>query len=412
MSLFDKFATLRTLQAELGSGGRVASVATPMDEVHSATAATIQGRRVILAGTNNYLGLTFDARCRAAAIRAIESLGTGTTGSRMASGNYRGHRDLETAIAAAFGWPAAIVFSTGYQANLGTLSALAGPGDYLLVDADSHASIHDGCRLASATTIRFRHNDPENLNRRLERLGDDAKRTLVVVEGLYSTLGDRAPLAEIAEVTGRHQAWLLVDEAHSFGVFGARGLGLCEQLGILDRVDFIVGTFSKSLGGVGGFCASRHPELELLRMASRPYIFTAASAPAIIAATREALARSLDGADLRERLWRHADRLHSELQRIGYTIGSDAPGPVAALIFGERDAAMEHWQGLLDAGIYTNLMIPPAAPSGKYIVRISLSAAHSDEDIDRLVAVLKDLAERAWPAGDLHVALAAASAGS
>lgn len=396
MSLFDKFAALRSLQAVLRGTGQVPSVATPMDEVHSATSATIQGRRVVLAGTNNYLGLTFDARCRAAAIHAIETLGTGTTGSRMASGNYRGHRELEEAIASAYGWPSAIVFSTGYQANLGTLSALAGADDYLLVDADSHASIYDGCRLSAATTIRFRHNDPEDLNRRLARLGDEARQALVVVEGLYSTLGDRAPLAEIADVKRRHGAWLMVDEAHSFGVFGKRGLGLSEELGILADVDFVVGTFSKSLGGVGGFCVSRHPELDLLRMASRPYIFTAAPAPAVIAATREALIRVLEGTDLRERLWRHANRLHAELQRQGYRIGSETPGPVAALIFSERETAIGHWQGLLDAGIYTNLMIPPAAPSGKFIVRISLSAAHSDEDIDYLIAAHETLA-RARP---------------
>ncbi|MCA1480895.1 aminotransferase class I/II-fold pyridoxal phosphate-dependent enzyme, partial [Bradyrhizobium sp. NBAIM08] len=154
----------------------------------------------------NYLGLTFDAECRAAAIRAVETLGTGTTGSRMASGNYAGHRALEREFAEAFGWPACIVFSTGYQANLGAISALASLGDFLLVDADGHASIHDACRLSAATTIRFRHNDPENLARRLERLGDDAKRTLVVVESLYSVLGDRAPLTEFVEVTERHGA--------------------------------------------------------------------------------------------------------------------------------------------------------------------------------------------------------------
>jgi len=398
MSLFDKFAALRTLQGALRGEGKVPPVATPMDEVHSATSATIQGRRVVLAGTNNYLGLTFDPRCRAAAIKAIETLGTGTTGSRMASGNYRGHRDLETAIAAAYGWPAAIVFSTGYQANLGTLAALAGADEYLVVDADSHASIYDGCRLSAATTIRFRHNDPADLDRRLARLGADARRALVVVEGLYSTLGDRAPLKEIAEVKQRHGAWLLVDEAHSFGVFGARGLGLSEELGILEQVDFVVGTFSKSLGGVGGFCVSRHAELDLLRMASRPYIFTAASAPAVIAATREALVRVLEGSDLRERLWRPANRFHAELLRLGYTLGSHAPGPVSALIFSNREAAIGTWQGLLDAGTYTNLMIPPAAPSGKYIVRISLSAAHSDEDIDHILAALAALAAGRVPA--------------
>lgn len=397
MSLLDKFEALRALQATLGSVGRVPPVATPMDDVHSATEATIDGRRVVLAGTNNYLGLTFDAECRAAAVAAIENLGTGTTGSRMASGNYAGHRALERALADAFGWPAAIVFSTGYQANLGTLSALASAEDFLLVDADCHASIHDGCRLSTATTVRFRHNDPGNLDRRLSRLGAASRRALIVVESLYSTLGDHAPLREIVEVQRRHGAWLLVDEAHSFGVFGAGGLGLCEEQGLLGQVDFIVGTFSKSLGGVGGFCVSRHAELDLLRMASRPYVFTASPPPPVIAATRAALKRVLGGQDLRERLWQHARRLYAELGRLGYRVGSGAPGPVAALVFAERDEAVRHWQGLLDAGIYTNLMIPPATPSGLNIVRISLSAAHSDEHVSRIVDALEALANRRRP---------------
>ncbi|MGH8667351.1 MAG: serine palmitoyltransferase [Burkholderiales bacterium] len=392
MSLLDKLEALRSLQLELVQTAGVPSVATPMDEVHSAREATVQGRRLLLAGSNNYLGLTFDAACRTAAIAAIEAYGTGSTGSRMASGNYQPHRGLEQALADAFGWPAGIVFSTGYQANLGTLSALAGAGDYLLVDSDSHASIHDGCRLSPATTIRFRHNDPDNLDRRLARLGHEARRALIVVEALYSTLGDRAPLREIAEIKARHGAWLIVDEAHSFGLFGARGLGLCEELGLLDCVDFVVGTFSKSLGGVGGFCVSRHAQFDLLRMTSRPYIFTASPAPAVIGATREALRRMLDGADLRLRLWRHAHRLHTQLERLGYRLGSKVAGPIAALIYPERETALAHWRALLDAGIYTNLMVPPATPSGLSVVRISLSAAHTDEDIGRILQCLEALA--------------------
>jgi 8-amino-7-oxononanoate synthase len=392
VSLLDKFETLRSLRSELAQTGGVPAVATPMDEVHSAREATVQGRRLLLAGSNNYLGLTFDAACRSAAIAAIEAYGTGSTGSRMASGNYQPHRGLERALADAFGWPAGIVFSTGYQANLGTLSALGGAGDYLLVDSDSHASIHDGCRLSAATTIRFRHNDPENLDRRLARLGDDARRALIVVEALYSTVGDRAPLREIAQVKARHGAWLIVDEAHSFGLFGARGLGLTEELGLLDCVDFVVGTFSKSLGGVGGFCVSRHAQFDLLRMASRPYIFTASPAPAVIGATREALRRVLAGADLRTRLWRHAQRLHAELERLGYCLGSKVPGPIVALVYSERETAIAHWQALLDAGIYTNLMVPPATPSGLSVVRISLSAAHTDEDVGRILQSLEALA--------------------
>lgn len=397
MSLLDKFSAQRALQASLAANSRVAPIATPMEAIHSATSATIDGRDVILAGTNNYLGLTYDAACRAAAVAAIESLGTGTTGSRMASGNYAGHRALEDALATAFGWPTCIVFSTGYQANLGALSALASEGDFVLVDADSHASIHDGCRLSQATTIRFRHNDPENLDRRLARLGDDARRTLIVVESLYSTMGDRAPLQEIVEIKRRHGAWLLVDEAHSFGVFGPRGLGLCEELGLLDDVDFIVGTFSKSLGSIGGFCLGRHADTELLRMVSRPYIFTASPAPPVIAATHQALCRALEGQDLRARLWRHAERLYAEVARLGYRLGTASPAPVAALVFDTREAALALWQGLLDAGIYTNLMIPPATPAGLSLVRISLSAAHSDEDISRIIAALAAHARQARP---------------
>ena len=394
MSLLDKFGAQRQLQRSLDAMGGVAPLATPMDEIHSATSATIGGRRMVLAGTNNYLGLTYDAACRAAAIEAIQTQGTGSTGSRMASGNYAGHRALERALADAVGWPSCIVFSTGYQTNLGVISALADTGDYLLVDADSHASIHDGCRLSNATTIRFRHNDPENLDRRLARLGDEAHRALIVVEGVYSTLGDRAPLKEIAEIKRRYGAWLLVDEAHSFGVFGERGLGLSEELGVLDDVDFIVGTFSKSLGGVGGFCVGRHEELELLRMVSRPYIFTASPAPPVIASTHQALRRVLDGADLRATLWRHARRVYAEVARLGYRVGTESPGPVVALVFDARDDALALWRGLFEAGIYTNLMIPPATPAGLSLVRISLSAAHSDEEIGRIVAALEAHAVR------------------
>ena len=388
MSLFEKFAPQRALLASLAEDARVAPIATPMDAVHSATSATIDGRRMVLAGTNNYLGLTYDEDCRAAAISAIEAQGTGSTGSRMASGNYAGHRALERALAEAFGWPAGMVFSTGYQANLGALSALAGADDFLLVDADSHASIHDGCRLSAATTIRFRHNDPADLDRRLGRLGADAARALIVVESLYSTRGDHAPLAEIAAVKRRHGAWLLVDEAHSFGVFGPRGLGLSEEQQVLAEVDFIVGTFSKSLGGVGGFCVSPHADLELLRLVSRPYIFTASSAPPAIAATHEALRKVLGGHELRARLRRHAAVVYAEVTRLGYRLGTDTPGPVVALLFDTRAEALALWQSLFDAGIYTNLMIPPATPAGLSLVRISLSAAHSDDDVARIGAAL------------------------
>ena len=241
---------------------------------------------------------------------------------------------------------------------------------------------------ASATTI------PRTSTGASTRLGADARRTLVVVESLYSTLGDRAPLREIVEIKKRHGAWLLVDEAHSFGVFGPRGLGLCEELGLLDDVDFIVGTFSKSLGGVGGFCVSRHAELELLRMVSRPYIFTASPPPPVIAATREALRRCSRATTCASGCG--GTRIACTTRRPGSATGSapTTPARSSRCCSNARDGALALWQGLLDAGVYTNLMIPPATPGGLSIVRISLSAAHSDDDLSLIIASLAEQAKR------------------
>lgn len=394
MSLFDKFAGVARARADLDRAD-IPPVATPIDEVHSATEGTIGGRRVILAGTNNYLGLTMDPDVVESAREALSHQGTGTTGSRMANGSYANHTALERELAAAWGWPSAMVFSTGYQANLGAISTLAGKGDYLLLDSDSHASIYDGARLGHAQTVVFRHNDPANLDRRLARLGDDAKRALIIVEGLYSMMGDQPPLEEFIEVKKRHGAWLLLDEAHSFGVFGERGLGVAEDRGLIDEIDFVVGTFSKSLAGIGGFCVSRHPELEHVRLAARPYIFTASPSPAVIAATRTALDKVIHGQALRKQLWRNIHQLYAALNELGYTLGSADPGPVAAIVLPDRESALAHWYGLLDAGVYANLMIPPATPKGLNLLRISLSAAHTSEQIDHIVSAFGRLQQAA-----------------
>lgn len=390
MSLFDKFSALAEARAGLNRA-EVPPVATPIEAVHSATEGTIGGKRVILAGTNNYLGLTMDRDVIASAREAVETQGTGTTGSRMANGSYTAHQQLESELAAAWGWPSAMVFSTGYQANLGIISALAGKDDFLLLDSDSHASIYDGARLGHAQTVIFRHNDPDNLDRRLARLGDNASRALVVVEGLYSMMGDQPPLEEFIEVKKRHGAWLLLDEAHSFGVFGERGLGVAEDRGLLDEVDFVVGTFSKSLAGIGGFCVSRHAELELVRLAARPYIFTASPSPAVIAATRTALDKVIHGQALREQLWRNIHQLYDALNGLGYQLGSPDPGPVAAIVLPDRESALAHWYGLLEAGVYANLMIPPATPKGLNLLRISLSAAHTPAQIAHIVEAFGQL---------------------
>ena len=389
MSLFAKFQSLARDRHDLLAQG-VDPFGAPIEEIYSPTEARINGRRTILAGTNNYLGLTFDQQCLDAAHAALDELGTGTTGSRMANGSFAGHRALEEEIAAFYECDKAIVFTTGYQANLAVISGLTNNDDTILIDADSHASIYDGCKLSGADIVLFRHNNPDDLYKRLKRLGQRAANTLVIIEGIYSMLGDKARIREIIEVKNTFGALLLVDEAHSLGVLGERGRGLVEEAGVINDADFIVGTFSKSLASTGGYCVSNHPQLDFIRYASRPYIFTASPCPAVIASTREALKRVENGADLRARLWRHARRLYRHLLDAGYELGPE-PCPVIAAMLDTREQALALWRGLHEHGIYVNLVFPPATPGGKSLVRISVSAAHTDEQIDKICAAFTAL---------------------
>jgi 8-amino-7-oxononanoate synthase len=381
MSLFDKFEQIAAARQPFVERGIRSNVV--MEKVISSTEAIINGRPVILAGTNNYLGLTFDPDCIEAASTAVREQGTGTTGSRMANGSYSDHVQLEQELAGFFGCHYGMVFSTGYIANLAMLSALTGPGDVLLIDADSHASIYDGCRLSGAEIIRFRHNDPENLAKRLQRLGERASNTLIVVEGIYSMFGDRAPLTEIAAVKEKYGACLLVDEAHSLGVLGPNGRGLAEEAGVEDSVDFIVGTFSKSLGAIGGFCVSNHPAMDMIPLAARPYIFTASSSPSIIASTREALKVLKARPQLRRKLWDNAHHLYGKLQELGFQLGPE-PSPVVAVRVANIDQVIAAWKGLLESGVYVNMVTPPATPDGGCLLRCSVSAGHSPEQIKKI----------------------------
>ena len=345
---------------------------------------------MILAGTNNYLGLTFDPDCISAACTAVQEQGTGTTGSRMANGTYSSHVALEQDLADFFGCKGVIIFSTGYIANLAVLSGLAGRGDVILIDADCHASIYDGCRLSGAETIRFRHNDLDDLERRLQRLGERTANTLMVVEGLYSMVGDRAALAGIASLKRRYGGYLLVDEAHSLGVLGQNGRGLAEEVDVEESVDFVVGTFSKSLGSIGGFCASNHPEIELIRYAARPYIFTASSSPSIIASTRMALKILRSRHELRHRLWRNASHLYQRLQDMRFVLGPE-PSPIVAVRLETPAEAVALWKGLLEKGVYVNMVLPPATPDGKALLRCSVSAGHTSEQIEEICGAFASL---------------------
>jgi 8-amino-7-oxononanoate synthase len=390
MSLFDKLQQITAARQTLADRGITSNVV--MEKVLSSTEAIINGRRMILAGTNNYMGLTFDPDCIEAATQAVGKLGTGTTGSRMANGTYSGHVQLERELADFYGCTYGVVFSTGYIANLGMLASLTAQGDVLMIDADSHASIYDGCRLSGAEIIRFRHNDPGDLEKRLKRLRDRAANTLIVVEGIYSMLGDRAPLADIAAVKEKYGAFLLVDEAHSLGVLGERGRGLAEEAGVEDRIDFIVGTFSKSLGAIGGFCVSNHPELELVRFASRPFMFTASSSPSVIASTRAALHIISTRPELRRKLWDNAQKLYEQLQTLGFQLGPE-PSPVVAVRVPNIDQAIALWKGLLESGVYVNLVTPPATPDGGCLLRCSVSAGHSAKQIEQIGSAFASLRE-------------------
>ena len=387
--LFDKFQTMADFQAELAER-EVVPFGAVTEQILSSTEGVVEGRRVILAGTNNYMGLSFDPRCIAAAQAAAARWGTGTTGSRLANGSFAEHEALEQEIAQFYAVGHAIVFSTGYAATMGMCSTLAGPGDVILLDADSHASIYAGVKLSDADIIRYKHNDPDDLAKRMRRLGDRAGQALIIAEGIYSMLGDVAPLKEIAAVKREYGGYLLVDEAHSMGVLGDTGRGAAQAAGVEADVDFTVGTFSKSLGSIGGYCVSRHAELEAIRFCIRAYIFTASSSPSIIASTREALRIIVSEPERRQRVWDNARRLYDGLKAMGLPVGPTA-SPVVAVEMVDRSRTIDCWKALMEAGVYVNLVIPPASPSTNFLLRNSVSAAHSNEQIDTIISAYADL---------------------
>ncbi|MDB2438073.1 aminotransferase class I/II-fold pyridoxal phosphate-dependent enzyme [Hellea sp.] len=390
MSLFDKYAPLQTRVDMMMKIGKDA-LGVEFDDIIDATRGRIGNREILLAGTNNYLGLTFDEDCVAAAKKAIDDHGTGTTGSRIANGTYTEHVDLEKAIAEHLGMPSCIVFSTGYQTNLAAISGLAGDNDIIFMDADAHACIIDGTRLTGASTIRFRHNNPEDLDKRLKRQGEiEGGHALVVIEGMYSMFGDIAPIDEFLDVTHRHGGYLYIDEAHSYGVFGPTGCGIAEAQGVLDKVDFLSSTFSKSLASIGGFCASKHPEFEITRKVMRPYMFTASPTPSNVSAARAAVEKIKTGGALRDNLMARAKQLHQGLAEMQYDLCADASPVIAVRRPNEAVAAME-WNWLIENGVYVNLAVPPGTPQSSSLLRISLSAAHTEKDINTILKAFADL---------------------
>jgi 8-amino-7-oxononanoate synthase len=392
MGLFDRHAGLLDAYRDVRTTG-----ADPfqirMERVLSPTEAIINGKNCLLVGTNNYFGLTFDPSCMDAAIEAIQAEGTGTTGSRIANGSYSEHVALEREIADFYGKKHCMVFTTGYQANLGVISTLVGPEDFLLIDADSHASIYDACKQTQAEVVRFKHNDPASLEARLRRLkdrdeGDKPGNRLVVLEGIYSMLGDSAPLKEFIDVCKKYGAYVLIDEAHSLGALGENGRGLCESVGVLDDCHFIVGTFSKTLGAIGGYCVSNDPDFDILRVTTRAYMFTASLPPSIVASVRQALRVVKErGSQLRRQLWDNVHTLYDGLVAQGFKLGPEY-GPVVGVHLPDRMTAIGFWRAMLDAGIYVNVAVPPATPNGVSLLRCSLCAVHTKEQLDHMIEVM------------------------
>jgi 7-keto-8-aminopelargonate synthetase-like enzyme len=387
--LFSKFdALIAEREALLASGVRD-PFAIVMDKVLSPTRAVIKGKETILLGTYNYMGMTFDPDVIQAGKDALDNFGSGTTGSRVLNGTYHPHKECEEALKEYFGTKHAMVFSTGYQANLGMISTLAGKGEYIILDADSHASIYDGCALGNAEIVRFRHNSVEDLDKRLGRLPKEAGK-LVVLEGVYSMLGDIAPLPEMVAVAKKHGAMILCDEAHGMGFFGKHGRGVYEEQGCEGDIDFIVGTFSKSVGTVGGFCVSNHPKFDVMRLVCRPYVFTASLPPSVVATAAMSIRKLMHAHNKRAHLWENSKRLHTGLREMGFTLGTDAPqSAIIAVILKDQMQAVMMWQALLENGLYVNMARPPATPAGTYLLRCSLCAEHSSEQVGQILEMFR-----------------------
>ena len=385
--LMSKFDGLIAERQALLDTGVTDPFAIVMEEILSPTQAIIKGRETILLGTYNYMGMTFDADVLAAGKAALDRFGSGTNGSRMLNGTFHDHIEVEQALRDFYDVSGAIVFSTGYMANLGMISTLAGKGEYVILDADSHASIYDGCQQGNAEIVRFRHNSVEDLDKRLGRLPKEPAK-LVVLEGVYSMLGDVAPLKEMVAVAKKHGAMVLSDEAHSMGFYGDHGRGVYEAQGLEGEVDFVVGTFSKSVGTVGGFCVSNHPKFEAIRLACRAYIFTASLPPSVVATAAMSIRKLATAHEKRARLWNNARQLHGGLKAMGFKLGTENPdSAIVAVILEDQEQAVAMWQVLLEGGLYVNMARPPATPAGTYLLRCSLCAEHTTAQLDRVLAM-------------------------
>lgn len=369
-----------------------------------APTVTMEGAERIMLGSANYLGLAAHPRVKKAARDAVDKFGSTTTGSRLLNGTTPIHAELEEEIADWHGTESAIVFTSGYQTNVGTVGSLLQPGDTAVIDSADHASLQDGCALSGAKVRAFRHNRLDLFWEALERASErDPGAVLVIVDGVYSMEGDAAPLDEIADACQRYGALLMVDEAHSVGLFGERGTGAVELFGVEDCVDIRMAAMSKALAGLGGFIAGSTDILDYVRTHARGYIFSTAGTPAQVAANLAAVrvCRSPEGRELAERVKRHALRLREGLDALGFRLGDVTAGPngapiatpIVPVIAGERERAAVWWRALYDQGVFTAAAVAPAVPPTSSLLRLCPMATHTDEQIDRVVHAFEQLRE-------------------
>jgi len=344
------------------------------------TEVIINGKRLLMLGSNSYLGLTSDPRVKEAAVWAIKKYGTGCAGSRFLNGTLDLHIQLEEELSRFLKKEAVLLYSTGFQANLGIISGLVGKGEYAITDKSDHASIVEGCKLSFGETKRFRHNDMENLKKVLERLPYDAGK-MIIVDGVYSMEGDIAPVPEIIKLARKYNARVMVDDAHGLGVLGKTGAGTAEHFGAEDEVDVIMGTFSKSLASLGGFAAARKDVIEYLKHHSRPLIFSASISPSNAAAALKALAILREEPERREWLWRNTKILHEGFKSLGFDIGTTET-PVIPVYVGDVLKVFQMCMMLHEEGVFVNPVVPPGVPPGRSLIRVSCMATHTPEQMD------------------------------
>ncbi len=350
-------------------------------------------KKILMFGSNSYLGLTYHPRVKEASEAALRKYGTGCGGSRFLNGTLDLHVELENALANFVGKEEALLYSTGFMVNQGVLSTIVRKGDYILSDKFNHASIVDGCFLSSARMIRYSHNDMEELERKLKKISSEGAGVLVVTDGVFSMEGDIAKLADIAELCEKYSAMLMVDDAHSLGVLGKRGDGTASHFNVIDKVDLIMGTFSKSLASVGGFIAGEKDIIHFLKHNSRAHIFSASMPPSSAAAALEAVKIILEEPERIDKLWENTKRMKTGLEHIGFNLG-DTETPIIPIIVGEMEKTFLMCKILEEEGIFVNPAAPPAVPPNRSLIRLSLMATHTDSQIDYALDKLENIGKK------------------